>query len=123
MSLPGSERTACLLGSFDGIAIADYWLVRRRRIDLAQLYRPEGIYSYAGGVNLRAVLALLIGWALTLVGLVVPPLHFLWSGGWIFSLVGGLVAYALLMRGNRSVISTQEYETITQEGSTPAGSV
>ncbi len=29
-----------MLGSFDGIAIADYWLVRKRRLDLAQLYMP-----------------------------------------------------------------------------------
>lgn len=90
-----------MLGSFDGIAIADYWLVRRRRLDLAQLYSPDGMYSYAGGFNVRAIVALLVGWAVALLGLVVPRLHFLWSGGWIFSLVGGLIAYWLLMRSER----------------------
>ncbi|MBV9270695.1 MAG: NCS1 family nucleobase:cation symporter-1, partial [Candidatus Eremiobacteraeota bacterium] len=93
-----------MLGSFDGIAIADYWLVRRRRLDLAQLYSPDGIYSYAGGFNVRAIVALLVGWALALLGLLVPPLHFLWSGGWIFSLLGGLLAYWLLMRRERVTI-------------------
>lgn len=88
-----------MLGAFDGIAIADYWLVRKRRLDLAQLYRPDGKYSYAGGFNIRAIAALVAGWALALAGLFVPALHFLWSGGWLFSLVGGLVAYWLLMRG------------------------
>lgn len=104
-----------MLGSFDGIAIADYWLVRKRRLDLAQLYTPGGIYSYAKGFNMRAVLALLIGWGVTLLGLAVPALHFLWSGGWIFSLLGGLVAYALLMRGERSAISEEAFEAITRE--------
>ncbi|HLI96065.1 MAG TPA: NCS1 family nucleobase:cation symporter-1 [Candidatus Baltobacteraceae bacterium] len=99
-----------MLGAFDGIAIADYWLVRKRRIDLAQLYTPGGIYSYAKGVNVRAVGALLIGWILTAVGLFVPPLRFLWSGGWIFSLLGGLAAYWLLMRGESSVIREPETE-------------
>jgi nucleobase:cation symporter-1, NCS1 family len=100
-----------MLGAFDGIAIADYWLVRKRKIDLAQLYTPGGIYSYAKGLNLRAVIALLVGWIVTVVGIFVPPLHFLWSGGWIFSLLGGLLAYWLLMRGESSVVSETESET------------
>jgi NCS1 family nucleobase:cation symporter-1 len=103
-----------MLGAFDGIAIADYWLARRRRIDLAQLYSPVGIYAYRGGLNPRALVALLVGWAIALIGVFVPGLHFLWSGGWIFSLLGGLVAYAFLMRGSRSIISRQQYESITQ---------
>ncbi|HET9095638.1 MAG TPA: NCS1 family nucleobase:cation symporter-1 [Candidatus Baltobacteraceae bacterium] len=102
-----------MLGAFDGIAIADYWLVRKRRIDLAQLYTPGGIYSYAKGVNVRAVAALAAGWMLTLAGLFVPALHFLWSGGWIFSLLGGLAAYWLLMRGESGVVSEAELESTT----------
>ena len=103
-----------MLGSFDGVAIADYWLVRATRLDLAQLYTPNGRYSYARGLNVRAVIAVLIGWALALLGLVVPALHFLWSGGWIFSLLGGLSAYWILMRGEASVLSATEYDAITQ---------
>jgi NCS1 family nucleobase:cation symporter-1 len=99
-----------MLGAFDGIAIADYWLVRKRRIDLAQLYTPGGIYSYAKGLNLRAIGALVAGWVLTLLGLFVPGLHFLWSGGWIFSLLGGLLAYWLLMRGEASTSGETENE-------------
>lgn len=103
-----------MLGSFDGIAIADYWLVRKSRLDLAQLYRPEGIYAYARGFNTRAVLALGIGWAVALLGLVVKPLHFLWDGGWLFSLLGGLLAYWALMRNDISVVTEQQYEHFTK---------
>jgi NCS1 family nucleobase:cation symporter-1 len=109
-----------MLGSFDGIAIADYWLVRKRRLDLAQLYAPDGIYSYAKGFNVRAVIALIAGWGLALLGLAVPALRFLWSGGWFFSLIGGLAAYWLLMRGERSAISEERFERITQN-EIPAG--
>ena len=104
-----------MLGAFDGVAIADYWLVRGRRLDLAQLYSPSGIYSYAKGFNMRAVLALLIGWGVTLLGLAFAPLRFLWSGGWIFSLLAGLVAYSILMRGDRSVIDEEQFQSITSE--------
>ena len=96
-----------MLGAFDGIAIADYWLVRNAKLDLAELYKPDGIYSYAGGFNVRAIFALLAGWALALLGLAVPPLHFLWDGGWIFSLLGGMAAYWALMRGAREPMTTE----------------
>ena len=102
-----------MLGAFDGIAIADYWLVRKGRLDLAQLYSPTGIYSYAKGFNLRAVAALAIGWGVALLGLAVTPLHFLWSGGWLFSLLGGLAGYWLLMRNETSVLTQTRYDEIT----------
>jgi cytosine/uracil/thiamine/allantoin permease len=34
-----------LLGPFDGIAIADYWLVRVLRLDLVALYQNRGRYA------------------------------------------------------------------------------
>lgn len=103
-----------MLGAFDGIAIADYWLVRKRRLDLVNLYLPDGIYAYAGGFNLRAIGALLAGWAIALLGYFLTPLHFLWSGGWIFTLLGGLAGYWLLMRGDRSVLTEERFDRITE---------
>ncbi len=104
-----------LLGPLDGIAIADYWLVRGRRLDLAQLYARRGMYSYTNGINVRAVYALLVGWAVALIGLFVAPLHFLWSGGWLFGLLGGLLAYWGLMKDARSRLSARQYDAITDE--------
>lgn len=102
-----------MLGAFDGIAIADYWLVRARRLDLAQLYSSDGIYAYVRGINPRAVAALCAGWILAVLGLLVPGLRFLWSGGWLFSLIGGLCCYWLLMRSDKSVISPARFDAIT----------
>ncbi|MGH7736398.1 MAG: NCS1 family nucleobase:cation symporter-1 [Candidatus Tyrphobacter sp.] len=121
-----------MLGAFDGIAIADYWLVRKRRLDLAQLYAPRGIYAYARGLNPFAIAALAIGWALAVAGAVLFTVHApsaggldgffarLSSGGWLLSLGGGLIAYALLMQGSRSRISHQAYTEITGESASPA---
>ena len=50
-----------LLGAIGAVMIADYWILRRRRLDLADLYKTEGRYAYSGGWNWRAIAAVLIG--------------------------------------------------------------
>jgi NCS1 family nucleobase:cation symporter-1 len=57
-----------LLGACGGVLVADYYFVRRTRLDLAGLYRREGPYWYVGGVNLVAMVALLAGIAPCLPG-------------------------------------------------------
>ncbi|MBX3291340.1 MAG: NCS1 family nucleobase:cation symporter-1 [Acidobacteria bacterium] len=47
-----------LMGAIGGILICDYWLIKKRRIELAELYKTNGIYSYSNGFNWRAVAAL-----------------------------------------------------------------
>ena len=49
-----------------GIQIADYYILRRRRIDIRAIYetRPGSRYYFWGGVNPAAVIALLVGIAL-----------------------------------------------------------
>ena len=49
-----------LMGAIGGILICDYWVIRKRRIDLAGLYQTDGIYSYGSGFNWRAVAALVL---------------------------------------------------------------
>ncbi|KAL2847628.1 permease for cytosine/purines, uracil, thiamine, allantoin-domain-containing protein [Aspergillus pseudodeflectus] len=46
---------AVFLGPLCGILLADYWILRRRRIRLGQLYQQRGGYWYTRGWNLRAV--------------------------------------------------------------------
>ncbi|KAG9857620.1 uridine permease-like protein Fui1, partial [Aureobasidium melanogenum] len=41
------------------ISIADYWIVKKCRVDVADLYRPAGRYHYIAGVNWRAMLAMI----------------------------------------------------------------
>jgi nucleobase:cation symporter-1, NCS1 family len=50
-----------LLGAVGGILIADYYVVRRTRLDLAGLYRKHGPYWYCKGVNPIAMIALAAG--------------------------------------------------------------
>ncbi len=50
-----------LMGALGGILIADYWIIRRQRLDLEGLFRLDGVYSYRGGVNPKAIIALVVG--------------------------------------------------------------
>jgi NCS1 family nucleobase:cation symporter-1 len=49
---------SALLGPIAGIMIVDYWIVRRRELDVADLYRVNGRYA---GVNWIAIAALVLG--------------------------------------------------------------
>ncbi|HLK47754.1 MAG TPA: cytosine permease, partial [Bryobacteraceae bacterium] len=81
-----------LLGPIAGVMIADYFLVRRCSLQVDDLYRRNGAYEYSGGVNFRAVLALISGIVVALLGLVVPSLRWLYDYAWF---VGFLVAGAV----------------------------
>ncbi len=50
-----------LLGAVGGVLIADYFLIRRTRLDLAGLYQKDGPYWYARGVNPIALVSLALG--------------------------------------------------------------
>jgi NCS1 family nucleobase:cation symporter-1 len=61
-----------LTGAIAGVLIADYWLIRRKRLKLADLYRADGIYRYAGGWNWRALIALVLGAVIGIGGAYTP---------------------------------------------------
>ena len=49
---------SALLGPIAGIMIADYWIVRKRELDVPDLYRTDGRYA---GINWVAMTALVLG--------------------------------------------------------------
>jgi NCS1 family nucleobase:cation symporter-1 len=84
------------LGPIAGIFIADYWIVRRAKLALPELYRQDGIY---GRVNYRALVALVAGVAAALVGLVAPALRVLYDYAWFAGFAVAFLLYWALMRG------------------------
>src|SRR5262249_5741141 len=80
-----------LLGPIAVVMIADYFLVRRSRLSVDDLYRRGGIYEYENGINKRAVAALAVGAGIALIGLAVPPLRLLYDYAWFvgFAVAGG----------------------------------
>jgi NCS1 family nucleobase:cation symporter-1 len=51
---------SALLGPIGGIMIADYFVCRRRQLDLKALYDPHGEHSYTNGFSVVALLVLLV---------------------------------------------------------------
>jgi nucleobase:cation symporter-1, NCS1 family len=86
------------LGSIAGVLIADYWLVRQKRLELGDLYRTEGTYTYNGGWNWRAVIATLIGCALAWIGLIVPALRPMYDYAWFVGFGAAAITHLLLMK-------------------------
>src|SRR3984885_5091142 len=94
-----------LLGSVAGIMITDYFLLRRTYLDVGELYNPRGIYRYGSGVNYRAIFALAAGVIVALIGLLVPPLRWLYDYAWFVGFLVASVTYWISMRTKRKTIS------------------
>jgi len=86
------------LGSIAGVLIADYWLVRNKKLVLGDLYRTKGVYAYAGGWNWRAVIATIIGCGLAWIGLVVPQLKQLYDFAWFVGFGSSAIIHYALMK-------------------------
>lgn len=94
-----------LLGAVGGVLIADYYLVRRTKLDLPGLYSRGGPYWYTGGFNGLGLIALLAGIApcapgfLGTVGLAdVDPVWLrLYDYAWFIGFGVSFVTYVALM--------------------------
>jgi len=86
------------LGAIAGVLIIDYWVVRQKRLELGDLYRRQGAYTYNGGWNWRAIIATLIGCGLAWIGLVVPALAPLYAYAWFVGFGAAGITYYLLMK-------------------------
>jgi NCS1 family nucleobase:cation symporter-1 len=89
-----------LLGPIAGVMIADYFLLRRSRLRVGDLYRRHGAYEYDNGVNWRALAALASGVVIALLGLAVAALRLLYDYAWFVGFGVSGVIYLALMRGN-----------------------
>ncbi|HJX79239.1 NCS1 family nucleobase:cation symporter-1 [Glutamicibacter sp.] len=89
-----------LLGPLFGIIMADYWIVRRARINVVDLYRsnPEGTYYFTRGVNYRAVAALVISSVIALLLAFVPALHVVGPFAWFLGSGAGAIVYLILAK-------------------------
>ena len=99
-----------LMGALGGILIADYWVLRRQRLSLPDLFREQGAYTYRGGVNPAAMIALVLAMlpvvpgfihaAMTPGGNVANPsfLDHLYQYAWFVTFGLSFVIYLALMR-------------------------
>jgi NCS1 family nucleobase:cation symporter-1 len=87
-----------LLGPVAGIMVADYFWLRGTDLDVNSLYHRDGAYSYTRGINPRAMIALVLGVCVALMGLAVKPLHFLYDYAWFVGFFTAGILYAAMMK-------------------------
>jgi NCS1 family nucleobase:cation symporter-1 len=118
-----------LMGAIGGILICDYWVIRRRKLSLKDLFLENGMYSYHNGINWRAVAALIIAVAPVVPGFLRVAINpsravgnsgmleaferadylaflrslsdFLYTYAWFFTFAVAFAAYYLLMRSQK----------------------
>jgi len=100
-----------LMGAIAGILICDYWVLRRQRLDLYDLFQTQGRYTYSNGFNVRAIIVLVaaiapvvpgfLHAATTPGGQIAAPDFFdtLYTYAWFVTFTIGFVLYYLLMQG------------------------
>jgi NCS1 family nucleobase:cation symporter-1 len=101
------------LGPIAGVLIADYFVVRKKRLRIWELYRMPGAYEYTGGFNLRAICALALGCVVAFLGLVYRPLRFLFDYAWFVGFIVAFVMHTAL--GQRAGIGEAESSAISTE--------
>jgi len=87
-----------LLGPVLGIMLADYYAIRKTTINLPELYKEEGIYSYSSGFNSAAMIALFVGVFVAVIGFFIPALDALYKLSWFSGFFVSFVLYYLLMK-------------------------
>ena len=90
-----------LLGPVLGILLADYFVVRKRTLNVDDLYRVNGPHA---GVSKPALFALIIGVLVALVGYWVKPLEVLYQLSWFTGFLVSFLLYAVLAK--RSMIGS-----------------
>jgi len=87
-----------LLGPLYGIITADYWLLRRGKVNVPQLYTeaPEAAYHYRRGINPRAVAAVLPAATIAIVLALVPAFETVSAFSWLFGAAIAAAVYLLL---------------------------
>jgi NCS1 family nucleobase:cation symporter-1 len=87
-----------LLGPLFGVIMADYWLLRKSRVNVPDLYTEDaqGEYHYRHGYNPRAIAAFVPSAAAAVVLALVPFFHAVAGFSWFIGAVLAAGLYAVI---------------------------
>jgi nucleobase:cation symporter-1, NCS1 family len=103
-----------LLGPIFGIVMADYWLIRKTRVHVPDLYTedPQATYAYRSGINPRAVGALAPSAVIAVVIALVPYFSNIAGFSWFIGAALAGVLYVALPGRTRCPDEDIDGETI-----------
>jgi NCS1 family nucleobase:cation symporter-1 len=117
-----------LMGALGGILIADYWVIRKQQLSLPDLFKVKGRYTYDGGFNRKAMIALVVAVLPVLPGFLhaaatpggnVPNpgfLDHLYQYAWFVTFFLSFVIYLVLMRGETASLYDDRRDWDTRVG-------
>jgi nucleobase:cation symporter-1, NCS1 family len=106
---------SALLGPIGGIMIADYYVYRRRQLNVAALYQTDGQYRFTNGVSIVSMIALVVAILPNLPGFLVnvklldatsvPPfLTGLYDYAWFVGFAIAFVVYLILRLLSQEIV-------------------
>ncbi|GAA3541624.1 NCS1 family nucleobase:cation symporter-1 [Zobellella aerophila] len=102
IGIPGFVNAlGSVVAPFYGIIVVDYYLIKRQRLNMEQLFSsdPQGAYYYNKGWNGKALLAFGLAAVFSISTVLVPALSNLNGYGWLLGAgLGGLFYYLLMPR-------------------------
>ncbi|MCV0397705.1 MAG: NCS1 family nucleobase:cation symporter-1 [Rhizobiaceae bacterium] len=101
------DTLGAVLAPLYGILVADYYLVRKQRLDIQQLFSSDagGAYYYDSGWNLKALIAFAIAAVFSIATVWLPALSALAGFGWLIGAALGAILHVAMMR-NHPVVAT-----------------
>jgi NCS1 family nucleobase:cation symporter-1 len=108
------------LGPLFGILMVDYYLVRKQRVLLGDVYKVSGAYTYASGINLRAVAAFVVASVIAAPLALITTFSTISPFAWPIGVVIGGCVYFGLMRGQQIIGLSPTEELAAAPAPTPA---
>lgn len=105
------DTLGAVLAPLYGILIADYYLVRKGRLDVQALFSPKpgGRYWYDGGWNRKALTAFAIAAVFSVATVWVPALSVLSGFAWLLgAAIGAAIHVSLMRRGDAKAAQPAE---------------
>lgn len=99
------------LGPIAAIMIADYFVLQKTVLELTDLYKTDGRYSFVKGVNPSAILALVAGVGVALIGKFLPSLDWLFNYAWFVGFGTSFVTYLFFMK----ILTSEESVAVLEE--------
>ncbi len=94
---------SAILGPVLAVLVCDYFIIRKKAIRIADLYKENGIYSFHGsGFNVNAIIALVVGAFIAIGGKWIPIMASIYSVSWFAGFGVAFVLYLFLMKMNRN---------------------
>jgi NCS1 family nucleobase:cation symporter-1 len=96
------------LGPIAGVLICDYFIVRKKKLFVQDLYQRNGLYAYQRGFHWQALAALAAGAGVAFIGLIVPPLRILYNYAWFVGFIVSFFVYFAMAHSAQPIAQTAD---------------